>query len=44
MKMKKGVKGYIGNKINLHKAYDRIDWYVLLDFWKLMVLTKNLDY
>lgn len=30
MKKKKGATGFVGIKIDLHKAYDRVDWNVLL--------------
>lgn len=30
MKKKKGVKGNVGIKIDLHKAYDCVDWHCLL--------------
>lgn len=30
MKNKKGIKGFVAIKIDLHKAYDRINWQVLL--------------
>lgn len=30
MTKKKGVKGFVGIKVDIHKAYDRVDWQVLL--------------
>lgn len=30
MKNKKGIKGFVAIKIDLHKAYDRINWQVLI--------------
>lgn len=30
MKRKKGIKVFVGIKVDLHKAYDRVNWQVLL--------------
>lgn len=30
MKIKKGLKGFLGIKVDLQKAYDRVDWNILL--------------
>lgn len=44
MKKKKGVKGYVGIKIDLHKAYDRVDWHVLLRMLDAFNFNANSNY
>lgn len=41
MKMKKGIKGFVGIKVDLQKAYDYINWQVLMQIFDVYGFNEN---